>query len=159
MASRAESAKMARGAIRDQLASDFPDIAAINKEFTFWKRMHEVVSDTVTRREGQAKPIGQKIAQAGGMAVGAQGGLLPAVIGRYATGALEALATSPAWRTVSATTKGRLAKYIADGNRPMVETTLRSIQRSLAPAQVAASPGSVRPALASDSQSESQGRQ
>jgi hypothetical protein len=103
-------------AIRGQLASEFPDIAAINKEYTLWKNVERVVADTQGRRIGQATPLGVKIAKGAGAAAGmVNGGLGGAIIGREAMGMFESAVSSPAWRTVSAVTKDRLAKSIMRG--------------------------------------------
>jgi len=119
---------MAASAIRDQLAQDFPDIAALNKEFSFWKNVEQVVNDTVLRREGQAKPLGRKIAGAAGIAFGgATGGLHGAIVGKQAMEGLEALTSSTMWRTVSAVQKNNLAKYLASGNRTAAEMTIRQM--------------------------------
>jgi hypothetical protein len=55
---------MAADAIREQLGQQFPDIDALNKDYSFLRNVNRVVSDTITRRTGQAKPLGQKLAQA-----------------------------------------------------------------------------------------------
>jgi hypothetical protein len=55
---------MAADAIREQSGTQFPDIAALNEEYSFWKNVNQVVSDTITRRTGQAKPLKQKQAAA-----------------------------------------------------------------------------------------------
>lgn len=108
---------MAADAIREQLGAQFPDIDALNKEYSFWKNAEKIVSDTITRRQGQAKPLGQKLAQAAGTAAGyATGGMGGAVLGREAMGALEKLTTSTAWGTVSAVMRSKLADAIASGD-------------------------------------------
>jgi hypothetical protein len=77
----------------------------------------KVVGNTITRRQGQAKPLGQKLAQAAGTATGyATGGTGGAVLGRQAMPAVEKAVTSPAWGTISAVTKDRLAQAIASGS-------------------------------------------
>src|SRR5262249_41012616 len=101
---------MAADGIRDVFDQQFPDIAKLNKEYSFWKNVEKVVGDTVLRREGQAKPLGQKIAGAAGAAIGATaggatggvtGGLLGAIKGKEAMEGLTALMSSTAWRTTS----------------------------------------------------------
>jgi hypothetical protein len=108
---------MAADAIREELGQQFPNIDALNKEYSFWKNVDKVVGDTITRRTGQAKPLGQKLAQAAGTAAGyATGGVGGAVLGREAMSALEKLTTSTAWGTVSAVMKDRLAGALASGD-------------------------------------------
>jgi hypothetical protein len=136
--SMAESHAMAADAIREQFAKSFPSIDQINKEFSFWKNVHRVVSDTVLRRQGQAKPLGRKIAGAAGAAVGgATGGLEGFAIGKAAADALEALMTSPAWGTSSAVFKDRLAKALAAGSRGEAEFYITKLVRAAATARAA----------------------
>jgi len=106
----------AADSIREELAQDFPDIAKINREYHLWKDVTRVIDDTVMRRQGQAKPLGRKLAGAAGTGAGfLAGGLHGAAIGKYAMDALEAATTSTGWGTVSATLKGKLADAIAGG--------------------------------------------
>lgn len=108
---------MTADAIREELGEQLPDIDALNKEYSFWKNGNQVVLDTVTRRVGQAKPLGQKLASAAGTAAGyATGRVGGAVLGLEAMTALEKLTTSTAWGTVSAVMKSKLADAIASGN-------------------------------------------
>lgn len=116
---------MTADAIRSEFAKDYPDIAELNKEYNFWKNVEQVVNDTVLRREGQAKPLGQKIAGAAGMAIGgSQGGIKGAVLGKQAFEGLTSLMGSTMWRTVSAVQKNNLANYLANGNGPAAETLI-----------------------------------
>ncbi len=109
---------MAADAIREELGKTFPDIAALNKEFSFWKDVNRVVSDTILRREGQARPLGQKLMGAAGAAAGfGTAGIKGAALGKAAMQALESATTSPAWQTVSAVLKDRLAMAIAAGDQ------------------------------------------
>jgi hypothetical protein len=98
------------------LASEFPNISVINKEYTLWKNVERIAADTQGRRIGQATPLGVKIAKGAGTAAGmVNGGIGGAIIGREAMGMFESAVSSPAWRTVSAVTKDRLAKSIMRG--------------------------------------------
>jgi hypothetical protein len=123
---------IAADAIRDQLSQDFPNIAALNKEYSFWKNVEKVVGDTVIRREGQAKPMSRQIASAAGTAFGAvTGGLPGAVMGKETMDGLQALANSPMWKTVSAVKKAQLAKYIVSGNQGAVNFTIRQMLKGI----------------------------
>jgi hypothetical protein len=109
---------MGANAIREKLAQDFPDIAALNKEFNFWKNVKQVVSDTVLRREGQASPLTKQIAGIGGAIGGAAvGGPKGAFLGQKGMAALQGLMQSAAWRTTSAVLKDRLAKEIMQNSQ------------------------------------------
>jgi len=99
------------------LAQDYPDIAKINAEYSLWKDTAQVLTDTLARRQGQARPLGVKMAKAAGTAVGfGTGGIHGAILGRAAMGALESAISSPGWRTATAVAKDRLADAIAAGN-------------------------------------------
>lgn len=79
--------------------------------------MDKVVGDTITRRTGQAKPLGQKLGRCRRAQLQlATGGIKGAVLGREAMQALEQVTTSPAWATVSAEAKKRVADALASGN-------------------------------------------
>lgn len=124
---------VAADAIRGELAAEFPDISKINKEYTFWKDVDRVAGDTILRREGQAKPLGRKIVEGAGAAAGyGSGGVGGAILGKYALSAFEAATTSPAWRTVSAVLKDRLADAIAKGHRGPAESIINRITAEIA---------------------------
>jgi hypothetical protein len=128
----AEAHGMAADAIRDELAKQFPDIAVLNKEYHFWKDAQQVVKDTILRREGQAKPLGNKLMGAAGGAAGfATGGLHGLALGKMGAEGLETLVTSPAWRTVSANTKNKLANVLARGDRASAEFTIGNLVKTL----------------------------
>jgi hypothetical protein len=119
---------MAADAIRSELASQFPDIAKLNKEYSFWKDVDRVVGDTMLRREGQAKPLGSKLAKGAGQIMGgAHGGLPGAALGGAAMEQLTNLTSSPAWNTVSAVLKNGLADAIAYGNPSKANFFLKRI--------------------------------
>lgn len=120
-------------AIRSVLAQNYPNIADINREYTFWKNADKVVQDTLLRRQGQAKPLGVKMANVAGTGAGMMvGGIHGAIMGREAMGMLESTITSPAWQTVSAVLKDRLADAIASGNKTSIglytKIALRAVQ-------------------------------
>lgn len=121
----------AADAIREELGKQYPDIAALNKEFSFWKDVDRVVSDTLLRRQGQAKPLSSTLAK--GAATGAgylNGGLHGAIVARGLVSGIERLTTSPAWRTVSAVMKDRLADAIAGGDQGKIADVVADISAS-----------------------------
>ena len=137
----AEAHGMAADAIRQELAQAFPSIAKLNKEFHFWKNVDKVVGDTVMRRQGQAKPLGRKLAGAAGAASGyATGGIAGLALGKTAMDTFEALVTSPAWGTVAAVTKDRIAKALASGNRSTAEFYIRKAAKAAATNAAASHP-------------------
>lgn len=139
-ASAAEAHGMAADAIREQLAQKFPSIDAINQDYTFWKNVNKVVSDTVDRRTGQAKPLSQKMAGAAGAVGGfGGGGIHGAVMGKAALETLATVTNSAAWGTVSAVMKDRLAKAIASGNRGEAEFLVAKIAKAATEATISTS--------------------
>jgi hypothetical protein len=131
--SRGNAHKIAADGIREELAKATPDLAKLNKEFAFWKRISEVTEATMERRVGQAKPLGRKIAGAVGAGVGfGTSGPLGLVLGKFAMDGFEALVTSPAWGTISAVQKDRLAKALAKGSRGEAEFLITKMLKSAA---------------------------
>lgn len=115
----------AANAIRRELANQFPDIAKINAEYTFWARVQGVTGETIRRRVGQSVPLGEQLATAAGGAGGLSSG---GAMGAAGGAAMFKLATkvfrSPGYKMVSAVQKTKLANAFASGN-------LEAIQRSL----------------------------
>lgn len=133
--------KHAGDAVRAELAKATPDLAALNKEFSFWKRIEEVTEETMKRRTGQQKPLTRRIAQLAGVGAGASaGGPIGAVLGSMAMDQLQGLITSPAWGTASAVTKDRLANAIAKGSRGEAEFYVRKLASSVGGAAVTSRP-------------------
>src|SRR5581483_2092455 len=58
----------AANAVRESLNSSYPDIAELNRRFTFWKRVNKVVQDTMLRKTGQVGALEKVAAVGGGMA-------------------------------------------------------------------------------------------
>lgn len=106
--------QIAADSIRGELGKQFPDIDALNKEYSFWKDVHQVTSDTLGRRQGQGTPLGAQIAQGAGLVKGG-------VLGGEAMKALTSAVRSPAWGTVSAVLKDKLADALAKGDRGPAE--------------------------------------
>lgn len=121
-----DATREAASAIRRELAKAAPDVAKINKEFSFWSNVGRVVDSTIQRTASQSKPLGQVIGEkvaspavvAGAVLGGATGGALSA--GTVATVGLSRLVQSPAWKTFSAVQKDRLATAIANGDAQAV---------------------------------------
>lgn len=128
--------KMGADAIREGLASEYPDIAKINKEYSFWKDVQKLSEDRLTTRQGQQKGIGQKMARIAGTAAGfTEGGFLGALGGRAVVGTLESLVSSPAWKTISAVSKDRLANALAKGRRGEAEHLIRTMRATMVSSQ------------------------
>ncbi|MGH9583337.1 MAG: hypothetical protein ACRD4O_10410 [Bryobacteraceae bacterium] len=53
-------------AIRSVIAETDPELAATNKEFSFWKNVDKVAGDSLLRKTGQRSPLTQKILEGAG---------------------------------------------------------------------------------------------
>ena len=124
--------EMAADAIREELSREYPDIAKLNREYSFWKDVSRVVDDTLVRKQGQARGLGSKIAGAAGAAGGfSSGGLTGAIVGKFALETLDSITRSPAWRTISAVTKDRIADALANGHRAKAEAYIRAARTAV----------------------------
>jgi hypothetical protein len=99
----------AANAIRQELAKDRPDIAKLNKEYSFWANVEKVTGDTLQRRSGQEGALLPKLGAIGGAATGH----LPSGGALYLLGRVL---QSPRWRTFSAVKKTQIANAIAAGD-------------------------------------------
>lgn len=104
----------ASNAIRSELAKKFPNLAKVNAEYSFWRNVDEILTETMTRTAGQSKPLGEQLLGAAGAAGGlASGGLTGAITGTIVMSNLRKAMTSAGWRTASAQIKSRLADALA----------------------------------------------
>lgn len=114
-----EAGVMARkelaNSIREELAASSPDIAAVNKEFHFWKQVGDVVDETIKRTAPQSQPMGQQLARVAGTAAAHGSGAGVAIMTGEAMKTLRAFTTSTAWNTTSAAAKSSLADMLANG--------------------------------------------
>ena len=113
----------AANSIRKILHSASPDIAGLDKEISFWLDVQRVTSQTLERKTGQAGGLVKvlsPLAATGAGAVGLHYGGASAGIEAGAAAALTVMATqiirSPAWRTLSAVFKDRLAGALSRGS-------------------------------------------
>jgi hypothetical protein len=131
-ASKAAAHKMAGTAMREELAKTFPDIAKLNKEYSFWKDVQEITGETLFRKQGHGKGIGNTVKEAAGAVIGGQlAGPAGIPLGAAAFGALNRITSSTAWRTVSAVQKEKLANALAKGNRGEAERLIRMISATV----------------------------
>lgn len=114
--------------IRSELAKEFPSIAKINKEYTFWRRAGKVINDTITRTTGQSQRVGEQGMGMAGVAGGlAQGSVRLAIVYGATAKLLRKATTSTGWNLVSAQVKDKLAKSLANGNVSEVNAILAGI--------------------------------
>lgn len=115
--------KVAANSIRSILGKASPDIAALNKEVNFWLNVQKVVGATVERQAGQSggltkvlSPLGIGVSGALGLAHGGSQASLEAMGLTSAMALTAQIVRSPAWRTMSAVAKDRLASSLASGS-------------------------------------------
>lgn len=121
--SKLDATREAANAIRAELAKVNPNVARINKEFSFWSDVDRVMGDTLLRTGPQAKGLGQTIAES----VSVPAGVTAMVSGEPTVAAavaipilLRKIVQSPQWKTFSAVQKDRLADAIARGDAQQI---------------------------------------
>jgi hypothetical protein len=133
--SEAWAKREATGAIRQLLKTEVPDLGAINKEWSFWKDLNDVLTQTMQRTQPQGPGVGQMLARgAGGVAgaaLGAGGGPLTGAGATLGAAQLAAMAqkamTSPQWRLVDARLRNRLADALVNNNAGELAVVLSRI--------------------------------
>lgn len=108
----------AASSLSEELHKASPDIAKIDAEYTVWRNLQQVVDSTLQRRVGQP---GIGIRDVASVAMGGGLGYLTHGLGGTSAGmalmgTLALAMKSPAWKTVSAITKDRLAGLLANGD-------------------------------------------
>lgn len=120
--------RTASNAIREQFAQAYPDIAEINKQYSFWKNAQKVIDATVTRTQSQSKPLGRQLARTAMAGVGlTTGGPVHALAGYAEADALMGAIQSTGWRTASAVMKDRLADALLSGNQKALSSAAAAI--------------------------------
>ena len=127
--SKLEVKREAAGAMRKILADKYPDLNALNKEYTFWQNAEKVLGDTMERTKGHETPLTDKLLAAGGALELATHAAATPEIG--AVLGLSKLIKSTAWNTFSAVTKNRLADYLAEGNLAAASSMVNRLTGSL----------------------------
>jgi len=133
--SEAWAKREASGAIRKLLADEVPDLAAINKEWAFWKNLDDVLTQTLQRTQPHGPGLLRQGAEAAGQVVGGVAGVTAgpagALGGAFVLGKVAKMAqtvmTSPRWRFVDAKLKNQLADAISSGKTSEVSTLLGQI--------------------------------
>lgn len=144
--------KQAADSIRGILNKN-PDIGSLNKEISFWLDVQRVTSQSGLRRTGQEGgllkvlwPLGAAAAGGGaGFAGHGAGAGLEAATGTFLATQVGQAMRSPAWRTVSAVAKDRIAGALARGDVGAVSALLARF--GLAAAQSPQQAAQTSPAL------------
>lgn len=116
-ASEAAAKREATTAIRQVLDQAVPELTTLNKEFSFWKNLDDVVTQTLQRKGPQGKGLGSQVAEVGGAVVGSAagaGGVGSFLAGKLAK-AVDGAFKSPRWKLVSAGMKDKIAGLMASG--------------------------------------------
>lgn len=146
-AEKAWAIREGAGAFRTLLNSASPTLADLNREYTFWKGLKTVLTETEKRTQAHGGGLVSGITGAAGLTAGFASGqsmsdrVQNAVLGGLAGRQLVKLMQSPWFRTaVAAPVKANLAAALSNGNAEAVE---RAIKQG-----VAALPAQYRAAMA-----------
>ena len=129
-ASKAETYGRVADAIRSEFAKADPNLAALNKEYSFWKNAEKVVTETVLRREGQAVPLSRQMGELGGTMIGSTSGPVGSILGKYGMRLFGQVTGSTGWKTANAVMKDRLANAIAGGKQGVAIRTLEDLRKT-----------------------------
>ncbi len=116
--------KVASDKIRGILADTNPDLAKLNKEYTFWANLQKVISDTNTRLQGQSG-LTKNLATIGGMV--STHGVVNIAIKALTFRWLASAVKSTGWKLVSAKLKSNLADAIGSSDFTTANTILRTL--------------------------------
>jgi len=122
-----DAKKVASDKIRNILAEADPNIAKLNKEYTFWANLDDVISET-NKRTAPQSGLGKDIVTIGGALSGVDGGAVSiatqALTFRWLTGIVK----STGWRLASARVKNALADAIAISDFSSANKLLNNIE-------------------------------
>lgn len=106
--------KTLANSIRGAFSQQYPDIAKLNKDFNFWSNATKVLQNTIDRKTGQTGLLRKGLAEG----VGAAGGLMSGhpIIGAGVMRVLSDFVSSPAYHTVSAALKSKIANAFEKGD-------------------------------------------
>jgi hypothetical protein len=120
--------KAAYQSLRKELHKASPDLAKVDKEFSFWKDVEDVLSATVKRARPQEGSVVTKGVSRLATGLGGAGVVMQspeALAGAAVMGAVNKLVGSPAWKSWSAVKKDRLARALANGDQRLLLSLLR----------------------------------
>ena len=113
-ATKAGIEKIGADAIRNILASEVPDLARLNKEYSFFRGLVDVLDATAQRRVGQRGLI-REVAGAAGAAVGSSAGPLSSGVLSIGARYLSDIASSALVRSATAQVQNKLAQALISG--------------------------------------------
>jgi hypothetical protein len=117
-------------AIRDLLAKSSPELAQLNKTFSFWKNVEKLADYAVQKAPSKisstaAKVVGGAVGATTGGGVGGKVG--SAIVGTQVAGLMNKAISSPAWKSVSATYKNKIANYMMSESVDKLKGVLRRV--------------------------------
>jgi len=119
--------KKAADALRGELAQEVPELAKLNKQFSFWRGVDDVVSETLKRKASQTslirKGVGASIGAKIGSFFGMGGTATGAVVGSKVSEALG----SAAWKTRNAVWRNNFAKAVVAGQTEKVLLMMKTL--------------------------------
>lgn len=125
--SEAWAKREATSAIRKLLNDEVPELTALNKEYSFWKSLEDVLAQTLKRTQPQGPGLTREVAGAAAAAAGSGSGVGTAVALQKVGKMAHSVFTSPRWRLASAQAKDALAEAIASGRVSNIATALSRI--------------------------------
>lgn len=111
-------------AIRDVLAKESPELAELNKTYSFWSNVKKLADYTGNKAPLKVQPATAKIV--GGI-VGSSGGVMSGIAGAQVGGLINKAISSPAWKTVSAVYKNKMANYMMSGEVKKLTGVLKRV--------------------------------
>lgn len=126
---RLAAQKQVANSIRDEFGKQYPDIAKLNKEYSFWSKAAGVLGDTLERKTGQTGIVRK-------MGEGVLGAIAGTTTGHPIIGAalwsgIGELVHSPAWKTIGALTKSKLAKALEAGDEKGISKILQESAKAV----------------------------
>lgn len=106
--------KTLANSIRKELAKDFPDFAKINKEYTFFKSLDDILEATATRKVGQTGVVSKGLSSIFGGMLGSVFGAPGVAAGAATGGKVGSVLGSAAYKTLSAKMKKRVIDALVD---------------------------------------------
>jgi hypothetical protein len=114
--------RLGRQAIRNVLDAKYPDLAALDKEYSFWKNLGGVVKSTIARKAshggGLSEVAAERTGQLGGWLANQGAGVAKRSMLSWTAGTVMKLAhatiASPGWRSASAIVRDRMADALAN---------------------------------------------
>lgn len=115
--------------IRDLLAKESPKLDELNKTYSFWRNVGDL-ADYASSKSSQVSSAASKVV---GGVVGAVSGsgtagkIANTIIGTQVGNLVNKAITSPAWKTVSAVYKNKMANYLMSGNTSKLTGVLKRV--------------------------------